>query len=274
MWKTMVLALSLIVAAGGCSREPASSPAPNFPQEYSPHVADHVFEAWKAAGFEAGWIKVNDGDGSVVYQTTTTGAPSEIPAFMAWGRRVEDLSALPDPGIPFGMRLGDGELTDDDLAGLKQLKNLRVLDLSENPLRDPALKHIARLKGLEVLELNQTGITDDGLKELAVLKSLRSLRVGYCKLTGSGLKDLENLETLTVLSLPRCELTDVGLNGVGRLKSLRTLELASNFGIKDRGLIELAGLSNLRTLVLTSTDVTDMGIQHLQRALPECKIVR
>lgn len=45
-------------------------------------------------------------------------------------------------------------------------------------------------------------------------------------------------------------------------------------GITDAGLRKLEGLTNLRVLILRSTEVTDEGVKRLQQALPECRIER
>ncbi len=44
--------------------------------------------------------------------------------------------------------------------------------------------------------------------------------------------------------------------------------------ITDAGLVHLKGLTNLKTLWLFSTKVTDAGVKKLQAALPKCKISR
>lgn len=42
----------------------------------------------------------------------------------------------------------------------------------------------------------------------------------------------------------------------------------------DEALKHLAGLSNLKTLDLTGTQVTKDGVATLQKALPKCKVIR
>jgi hypothetical protein len=45
-------------------------------------------------------------------------------------------------------------------------------------------------------------------------------------------------------------------------------------GITDADLVYLKGLTNLRSLNLTNTKVTDEGVEILQKELPNCKIER
>jgi hypothetical protein len=44
--------------------------------------------------------------------------------------------------------------------------------------------------------------------------------------------------------------------------------------VTDAGLKELAGLKSLQSLDLSRTKVTDAGLKELQKALPDCEIVR
>jgi internalin A len=44
--------------------------------------------------------------------------------------------------------------------------------------------------------------------------------------------------------------------------------------LTDAGLKELAGVRNLRSLLLGGTEVTDRGVAALEEALPNCKAFR
>ena len=48
----------------------------------------------------------------------------------------------------------------------------------------------------------------------------------------------------------------------------------SNSAVTGAGLKELAGLTNLTTLGLGGTKVTDAGVKGLEKALPGCKVSR
>ena len=48
--------------------------------------------------------------------------------------------------------------------------------------------------------------------------------------------------------------------------------LDSGYKLTDTGLVHLKGLTNLQSLSLISTKVTDAGVKDLQAALPNCKI--
>ena len=57
------------------------------------------------------------------------------------------------------------------------------------------------------------------------------------------------------------------------LTNLRTLNLTST-EITDPSLVHLKGLTGLGNLYLHNTQVTDAGVANLQQALPNCMINR
>ena len=57
------------------------------------------------------------------------------------------------------------------------------------------------------------------------------------------------------------------------LAALQTLGLMDT-KVTDAGLVHLTGLTNLQELGLGSTKVTDAGVADLQKALPNCEIVK
>src|SRR5262245_49723109 len=84
-----------------------------------------------------------------------------------------------------------GGTTDADLAGLRELKSLRALDLVGTPLTDAGLARIAELRSLRSLDLNGTGVTDAGLRHREVLAGLRSLALHGCaNVTDEGIRRL------------------------------------------------------------------------------------
>ena len=64
-----------------------------------------------------------------------------------------------------------------------------------------------------------------------------------------------------------------GLRFVAELKELERLSLMYT-DIGDKGLVHLRGLTRLQELRLRGTLVTDAGVAELQKALPNCEIIR
>jgi len=104
---------------------------------------------------------------------------------------------------------------------------------------------------IDRISLNETSVRDEQLQQLTALKNLRSL------------------------SLYRTGITDAGLEHLAGLTRLEELEL-SYTGVTDNGLARLMGLTRLKKLYLygTSGAVTDAGVETMQKALPDLKIIR
>jgi len=199
--------------------------------------------------------------------------------------RLKSLEELDDTSPPY--RYSYPVLTDEGLAGIEGLSNLRVLQLSGNAITDSGLQRIAalmqlvrlklahtyvtdqglaRLKplsGLAELDLFDTEISDGGLKELGALRRLRDLDLGMTQITDAGLKHLGRLSGLCRLNLESTSITDAGLHHLAAIETLEDLDLSST-AITDAGLKELRPLKNLRSLALKRTAVTEVGLSELK----------
>lgn len=82
---------------------------------------------------------------------------------------------------------------------------------------------------------------------------------------------LAELPFLQRLGLNDCQVSDAAWAVLGRLRRLQTLHIAYT-DMSDEQLGRLAGLENLRELMLTSTGVTEDAVSGLQRALPALRV--
>jgi hypothetical protein len=92
------------------------------------------------------------------------------------------------PGKPV-VELAWKEATDDGLKRLgflKELRQLRILNLTGARITDKGLASLGRLIGLEQLVLNSTPITDAGLKHLKGLRGLKNLQLISTRVTDEG----------------------------------------------------------------------------------------
>ena len=110
------------------------------------------------------------------------------------------------------------------------------------------------------------------LNELPVPKAPFVLDLGFTTITDAGLKELANFRQLTTLCLNQTKISDAGLKEIAVL-NLTRLEVQAT-QVTDTGLKELANMKTLRRLDLGRTKVTDQGVKDLQKALPNCKIVK
>jgi len=116
-------------------------------------------------------------------------------------------------------------------------------------------------------------LTDEQLTLVAALGNVISLNLRDTKITSAGLVQLKDLTSLRRLHLERTAVGDTGVKHLQGLANLEYLNLYST-GVTDRSLEHLAGLTKLRKLYVWQTKVTDAGVDKLERALPQLKVVR
>ena len=116
-------------------------------------------------------------------------------------------------------------LTDQDIAFVGSLTNLRLLILRGGLLTDATLVRLKRLPLLETLEIETGRFTDEGFSNLGRMRHLR------------------------VLSLPRVRITDAGLDAIGKLHTIEELEFDGS-QVTATGLSAIASLGNLKRLVI------------------------
>jgi len=203
---------------------------------------------------------------------------------------LEGLSNLQSLGLGFT------KVTDAGLVHLRGLSKLQLLDLEGTKVTDAGLANITGLSQLQSLELGPE-ITDAGLEHLRGLSKLQSLVLLESKVTDAGLANVKGLTQLKSLSLVSTKITDAGLVHLRGLSKLRSLDLMST-KVTDAGLANLSGLTQLKSLTLGGTKVTDAGLVYLkelsrldflnvtgckvteagvnvlQKALPNCEIMR
>ena len=171
--------------------------------------------------------------------------------------------------------LGGNDISGKGLKHLTSLKNLEYLDLSDLPIGDEALAPLADLKSLSKLNLTSTKVTLEGT--IAFSKKLPGLEVsapfgnlvGGSRLTmDPGVEDtelakLKSLESLRELNLWECDnITDAGMNHVVALSQLTTLELGYT-KVTDDGLAKLVALENLKQLDVRETDTSVAAVLRL-----------
>lgn len=144
----------------------------NAPNQLPPEFV----KAWKDAGAEVGWMRVNQNG---VFQFQEKGEAGSVPAFRFSEWKEGVLMKLPDPGAAFGLDLNSTQITDEGMKELAGLKDLQMLNLQETPVTDAGLKELARLKVLQSLNLFRTQVTDEGLKELTGLRNLQTLNLQF-----------------------------------------------------------------------------------------------
>lgn len=89
------------------------------------------------------------------------------------------------------LNLANTKITDDGLAQLEELKNLRRLHLEKTAIGDAGLAHLKGLSELRYLNLYGTKVTDAGLANLKGLANLEKLYLWQTAVTDAGAADLQ-----------------------------------------------------------------------------------
>lgn len=110
-----------------------------------------------------------------------------------------------DPGVEVMVRAQriDNRTLRQLAADLKPLSSLRALVLAENRnVTDDGVAHLTELTQLRILNLSSCDITGEGLAHLKSLPHLAELNLSFCnRLTESALRPIKALTHLTYLDL-------------------------------------------------------------------------
>lgn len=109
------------------------------------------------------------------------------------------------------LSLAGKQVTDADLAELKNLPKIAQLNLANTAVTDAGLAQIAGLTELTTLHLEKTAVTDAGLAHLKGLTKLEYLNLYNTAVTDAGLKNLADLKNLKKLYLWQTKVTDGGV---------------------------------------------------------------
>jgi serine/threonine protein kinase len=206
---------------------------------------------------------------------------------------VSDIADLPARAfVLYAVNLWNKRVTDATLLHLKDLSQLRGLQLKRAQISDAGLEQLKGLTTLRELNLSGTSVGDSGLEHLKGLTNLRTLDLTATLVTTKGLVALQT-------ALPRCQIICAfgtkpvaatidrragswvlslgGRAGIRDKNGFRfvqapavlpaeplTLEFVDlNFRVNDAGLAHLKGLRGLNALMVRGPQVTDAGLKHL-----------
>ena len=209
--------------------------------------------------------------------------------------QVNNLRALVKLDDVLWLNLAFNEVTDEGLAPIGEMNQLRVLCLDRNRLTDQGLVHLANLQQLELLDLSMNSRLDgsclkhvgqlcslkdldlqllprldgDALEHLSGHGSLQELMIGQTPLRDEHLRHLSQIPNLWQLGLDRTNITDKGVAYIADNFRLKHLYLE---GPKITGecLKSLVRMPTLEYLSLRNTNVTDEEIEEFNKVLPKC----
>jgi internalin A len=169
-----------------------------------------------------------------------------------------------------------------------------LVDVRGPDADDQLMSRLSKLPDLSFVEVNGGSVTDVGLGELAKGSSIRyvglfdaatisdagiaqlkSLRLSHLTITasdinGSGIAGLTSVRSLNVDGCAR--FSDASLAGLHRLKQLQILVLSST-GVTNDGMDYLVNFPELKQVYLDFTAVDDTGLVTLVRTCPHLEVV-
>ena len=102
-------------------------------------------------------------------------------------------------------------INDEDMRHLKELRDLKELDLNHTVITDVTLAHLTNKRCLNTLHIAGTRISDSGLQHLSHLSRLQYLDLSHNKdVTDEGLTHLKRLRNLSNLRLLSTRVTATG----------------------------------------------------------------
>ncbi len=161
--------------------------------------------------------------------------------------------------------------TNEDLAHIEGVEQLRVLNLTATDVTDKGLATVASLNNLELLDLRYTDVTAEALKHVKSLDKLRRLDLSMSSVEGEGLAYLKKLSDLRSLQLISLNITDGHLAHLEGVSGLRYLNL-SYTDVTDKGIKHLAKLQKLKEIDLRETAVTEQGVEELKNAIEGLRV--
>jgi hypothetical protein len=174
----------------------------------------------------------------------------------------------------------------DDGAIIEQLKARRVItspgfteelvvQVGDSCLDlDAVLSDLCELRQTLALHLYPPRLTDAQLRQVCAPPGLRDLFLSDHLVDDTRLKIVARARGLRRLDLTRATITDAGLAELDGMRCLKVLRL-SGTAVSDAGLRYLEGMRDLKLLFLRGCpNVTEVGEAHLQKALPNCTIIR
>ena len=139
-----------------------------------------------------------------------------------------------------------------------ELKDLRLLDVSQTAVGQLGLQSVGKAKSLEILFMSTTTVGDDEVKHLTELTNLTTLFANQTRITDAAAVQLAKLPKLNTVHLSETRLTDQGIATLAALP-LRNVAFSGN-PITDRGVEALRACTNIAVLRLSNTKVGDDGV--------------
>ncbi len=170
--------------------------------------------------------------------------------------------------------------------------------LGGGDITDEGLSHLKELKDVETLELTYTyGCSAEGLRHVQQMTNVKKINLWGNYNFSAGVGYLSGMTKVETLFLHKLRVTDDDMKFVKGMKGCKFFQMTLNPTVTDAGIAHLAGLTELESIYLTcpqltdeclkyfhdmhrlnslsisSPHVTNAGLQRLSKTLPNLKTV-
>jgi internalin A len=216
-----------------------------------------------------GWI--TDVGGSL--KKDKAGHIVEVDLTSTWSTD-DDLAKL--AGLPELRRinLSDTKVTDIGFANLRPLQRVTHLDCSQCAyITDGAIAYIKHWQNLESLNVRGSEVTSRVFELVSGMKKLKSLDVGFSRVNDDGFDALASLEQLEDLHIGGDKMSGLALPLLRLLPALRRLDVngsqrtdSGRWGLMltDVNIDAIGALTQLEALDIGGAIVSDVGMKALQ----------
>ena len=132
------------------------------------------------------------------------------------------------------MLYGATGVTDACLEKIQGLTKLQRLELRETRVTSLGLSYLKEMKDLKRLDVNTTTVGNEGLEHIHGLSNLEDLDLQGTRIDDAGVVNLEGLPKLKWLKLDQCNIGDKAMKTVGKLSNLEYLHIGSDAGDRRR----------------------------------------
>jgi len=151
--------------------------------------------------------------------------------------------------------------TDSDMEPLAKLQYLYELHLGETQITGTGLVYLRDLPELRSLDLNNSDVTDEGITEglrgANGFNNLVNLHLDSTDIGDESLLQISRLRELQELDVGRSRITDEGLRrSIGSMQKLRTLCILGNPQITRRGILSCAEETKQKPRFVIQVDST------------------
>lgn len=154
-------------------------------------------------------------------------------------------------------------LTIESLRSLGKNCPIQSLKIGANTLKitDSALDIIRSMKDLNELSICMKDLSYDGKLAIFKMQKLNKLEL-QGNIGDFAIRDIQHLKNLTHLKLS-CNIYNTALDAISKLENLQVIDLSGCKTITDKGLEKLSALTNLHSIDLSRTLVSDDCLSRL-----------